>query len=338
MALLTINDLIIKFKTNDGLLTAVNGFNCVVEQGQTLGIVGESGSGKSQTVLSIMRLLANNAIATGEILFEQQDLLKVTDRAIRGIRGQKIAMIFQDPMTCLNPYLKVGNQLMESLTIHKDISKSEAKKVVLNCMDAVKISDAKKRFNQYPHEFSGGMRQRIMISMALLCKPKLLIADEPTTALDVTVQAEIMNLLNELKQELDMTIILITHDLGVVAGNCDEVIVLYGGRIMEQGSVDDIFYNPSHPYTNGLLNSIPAFTNTNKKSAKKLFVIPGNPPSLFNIPKGCPFTERCDFKLDNCINDMPVLTKVKLNNCGSTEQQPNNLEHLKACHIELNEE
>lgn len=330
MSLLTINDLIIKFKTNDGVLTAVNGFNLELTQGKTLGIVGESGSGKSQTVLAIMRLLASNAIVTGEILFNGNDLLTASDKYIRHIRGNEISMIFQDPMTCLNPYLTVGYQLVESLLSHRDISKQQATKTALDCMDAVKIPEAKKRFNQYPHEFSGGMRQRIMIAMALLCKPKLLIADEPTTALDVTVQAEIMTLMNELKKDLNMTIILITHDLGVVAGHCDEVIVLYGGRIMESGDINDIFYHPSHPYTKGLLNSIPSISNS--QSTKNLSVIPGNPPSLLKIPKGCPFTERCDYRLSKCISDMPYLTSVDLNNTKNILMQ-----HMRACHVSVNE-
>jgi len=315
--LLKIDDLNIKFKTNDGILTAVNGFSCELVRGQTLGIVGESGSGKSQTVLSIMRLLAKNAITTGNIFFNNQDLTTLSDKQIQAIRGNEIAMIFQDPMTCLNPYLTVGYQLMEVLSIHRDLSKQQCKKIVLDCMDAVKIPEAKKRFKQYPHEFSGGMRQRIMISMALLCEPKLLIADEPTTALDVTVQAEIMNLLSDLKKDLNMGIILITHDMGIVAGSCDDVIVLYGGRIMEQGKTADIFYKPNHPYTKGLLNSIVDTQN----SDKKLYAIPGNPPSLLNLPKGCPFVTRCEYKLKKCDESMPELSSMDDS-------------HMRACYLE----
>lgn len=326
MGILEINNLVVKFKTNDGLLTAVNGFNCSIQSGQTLGIVGESGSGKSQTVLSILGLLAKNAVVTGEILFENQDLLKAPPNIIRQIRGNKIAMIFQDPMTCLNPYMTVGNQLMESLSIHKSVNKREARQLVLESMDAVRIPEAAKRFHQYPHEFSGGMRQRIMIAMAILCKPKLLIADEPTTALDVTVQAEIMNLLNDLKKEFNMTIILITHDLGVVAGQCDEVIVLYGGRVMEKGPVEDIFYNHKHPYTKGLLNSIPKINQASSKNSE-LIVIPGNPPSLLNLPKGCPFNARCTYKIPICADQMPALEIVP----AKTEVT----KHAKACHVEI---
>jgi oligopeptide transport system ATP-binding protein len=303
MALLEIENLKVEFKTEDGFLTAVNGFSAVLETGRTLGIVGESGSGKSQTVLSILRLLASNGRATGRILFKNQDVLQLSSKALVRIRGNRIAMIFQDPMTCLNPYMKIGQQLMEVVLTHQSISYSQAKKKVLMLMDAVKIPDAQKRFMQYPHEFSGGMRQRVMIAMALLCKPDILIADEPTTALDVTVQAHILTLLAELQREMQMAIILITHDMGVVAGACNDVIVMYGGRIMEQGTVDQIFYRPQHPYTQGLLASIPEMS----AGRKTLFVIPGNPPSLLNLPKGCPFYERCTIKQAHCLDEQPVL-------------------------------
>ena len=323
MALITIKDLVIKFKTNDGMVTAVNGFSTALNQGETLGIVGESGSGKSQSVLAILQLLAKNAIATGSIVFDNKELLTASNSHIRQIRGNQISMIFQDPMTCLNPYMTVGNQLMEGLLVHKGCTKAEAKKTVLDCMDTVKIADANNRFNQYPHEFSGGMRQRIMIAMALLCKPQLLIADEPTTALDVTVQAEIMAILRELKQYLKMAMIIITHDMGVIAGSCDKVIVMYGGRIMETGLVDDIFYDSKQPYTRGLLASIPAHNAASTKP-DQLFMIPGQPPSLLNLPKGCPFYDRCNFRLDHCVTDMPNLLAVAENS-----------QHKKACHAKL---
>lgn len=314
MSLLSINDLTIKFHIKDQWLTAVNGFNCQVERGQILGIVGESGSGKTQIVLSIMRLLAKNAHVSGSVDFENKNLLSLALPQMRKIRGNDIAMIFQDPMSCLNPYMRIGQQLMEVLLIHQHITRTEAKNKVLACLDAVKISDVNKRFDQYPHELSGGMRQRIMIAMALLCQPKLLIADEPTTALDVTVQADILALLNELKKEYNMAIILITHDMGVVAGSCDDVIVLYGGKVMEYGRVDDIFYRHRHPYTKGLLAAIPKMEN------EELYVIPGNPPSLLKLPLGCPFSERCQVKIEKCSQQMPALSLVSET-------------HKKACYV-----
>ena len=303
MSLLQVNDLQVRFSTPEGEVTAVNNLNFSLEAGETLGIVGESGSGKSQTAFSIMGLLAKNGMTGGEALFEGKQVLNLPEKELNSIRAEKISMIFQDPMTSLNPYMKVGTQLMEVLMLHKGMGKAEAFEESVRMLDAVKMPEARKRMDMYPHEFSGGMRQRVMIAMALLCRPKLLIADEPTTALDVTVQAQIMDLLNDLKRDFNTAIIMITHDLGVVAGICDKVLVMYAGRTMEYGTTDEIFYRPSHPYTIGLLESIP----TLKTEGAILPTIQGNPPNLLNLPVGCPFQERCSHVMDTCRRNAPTL-------------------------------
>ncbi len=307
--LLDVHELRTQFITQDGVVNAVNGVSFDLQEGETLGIVGESGCGKSVSMLSIMRLIPQppGKIAGGQVLFHDMDLLKLSDEEIRRIRGHKIAMIFQDPMTSLNPVLTVGRQISEALELHLNMSGEQAKKRTIELLQLVNIPEAANRIGDYPHQFSGGMRQRVMIAMALSCNPELLIADEPTTALDVTIQAQILDLVRRLQRELGMAVIWITHDLGVVAGLCERVLVMYAGFIIESARVQDIYASPQHPYTRGLLGSIPRL---DEKRKAKLTPIEGFPPDLIDLPPGCPFAARCTYVQDICRSERPLLRNV----------------------------
>jgi oligopeptide transport system ATP-binding protein len=307
--LLEVKDLKTYFKTEDGLVKAVDGVSFELKKGETLGIVGESGSGKSVTNLSIVRLIPSPPaeIAGGQVIFEGQDLLKLSEQDLRRIRGGQVAMIFQDPMTSLNPFMRVSAQLMEVTREHLGYTKDQAYEHAIKMLELVGIPDARSRVDAYPHQFSGGMRQRVMIAMALACKPKLLIADEPTTALDVTIQAQILDLIKQLKQETGTSVILITHDLGVVAGMTDHVIVMYAGHVFESAKTSELFRNPQNPYTRALLRSVPDPT----REGEKLFQIPGKPPDLAHLPKDrCPFVDRCPEAIDKCREAFPPYHEV----------------------------
>ena len=326
--LLEVDDLHVSFDTDDGVVKAVGGVSFTVEPGRTLGIVGESGSGKSVANMTILGLTrADDAKVSGRILFESNDLAALDDEGLQGIRGNDIAMIFQDPLTSLHPFYKVGAQMTEAIQAHRDASDDEARARSIELLQLVGIPDAERRFGEYPHEFSGGMRQRAMIAMALTNDPKLLIADEPTTALDVTIQAQILHLIERLQSELGMAVIMITHDLGVIAEVADDVAVMYGGRIVEQGTRDEIFYDPQHPYTWGLLGSI---TRTDRpRKSGRLAQIAGQPPSLISPPEGCHFRPRCPHEFAKCPQVPPLEarsgTRDHLDRCWLSADQKRTL-------------
>ncbi|MFM7718208.1 MAG: ABC transporter ATP-binding protein [Actinomycetota bacterium] len=316
--LLEVRDLRVHFPTDDGVVKAVDGVSFTVQPGETLGVVGESGSGKSVTFLSALGLTgARNARISGEVLYRGQDLLTMPEEEMRSIRGAKISMIFQDPMTSLHPFYRVGEQIAEAVRTHRDITKKAAFELAVDMLHKVGIPQPRDRAAQYPHEFSGGMRQRAMIAMALVLDPDLLIADEPTTALDVTVQAQILDLIDRLKDEFGASVVLITHDLGVVAEHCDNIQVMYAGKAVEIGNRDDIYYGSHHPYTWGLLGSI---TRLDEGSDERLNPIKGMPPSLINVPSGCAFHPRCPYAMDRCSTEVPQLV-------------PSDGHHASACHL-----
>ena len=321
MALLEVNDLHTSFYTPAGEVKAVNGVSFQLERGKVLGIVGESGSGKSVTAYSILQILEKTGkIVSGSVKLDGQELVGIGEEGMKHIRGNRISIIFQDPMTSLNPTYTIGHQLMEAILLHTGRNKQQAWERAVEMLRLVNVNEPEKRMKQYPYEFSGGMRQRVMIAMALACEPDILIADEPTTALDVTIQAQILELMQSLQKELGMAIIMITHDLGVVAQLCDEVIVMYAGSICEQGTADEIFYNPKHEYTKGLLRSIP----TLESDGQKLQPITGTPIDLLNMPAGCPFAPRCDAAMKICLRQR-------------CERMQINDDHQAACWVNVRE-
>ena len=313
LSLLEIKDLVTVFDTNRGRIKAVNGVSLSLQQGATLGIVGESGCGKTMLALSIMRLIpANGLIVNGSISFLGRDLLKLSPEEIRALRGNEIAMIFQEPMTSLNPVLRVGEQIAESIRLHQNLSVPDALALSIEKMNEVGIPEPERRARDYPHQLSGGMRQRVMIAMAMSCHPQLLLADEPTTALDVTIQAQILDLISDLKDKNNMAVILITHDLGIVAQSAQRVAVMYAGKIVENAATDEIFTQPLHPYTKGLIDSIPAGCGVaDAEQQQHLKTIPGSVPSLYDLAAGCSFRERCSYADGKCRAEEPVLEEIK---------------------------
>lgn len=316
MALLEIRNLQVRFDTPEGDVHAVSGIDFTLEAGDVLAIVGESGSGKTQSMMAVLGLLAENGRATGAAFFQGKDLMEMSGAELNEHRGRDIAMIFQDPKTALNPYLTVETQMTEVLMHHRGLSRGEAKERAIALLRAVSIPEPEQRIRQYPHEYSGGMRQRVLVAMALLCEPDILIADEPTTALDVTVQAQTAELMANIRRQSNMAIILITHDLGIVAGLCDRVLVMYAGEVVEYGTVEQIYYEPAHPYTRGLLASVPRLDRVDDT----LHAIPGNPPNLLKLPHGCSFRSRCEHAFERC------QLKPSLEDTGNG--------HLKRCHLE----
>ena len=313
--LLQVKNLHTSFFTDAGEVKAVNGISFNLERGKVLGIVGESGSGKSVTAYSVMRILTDpGRVTEGEVLFKGEDVLKYTPQQMHSFRGSKISMIFQDPMTCLNPVYTVGNQLREAIHIHTNRNREQVNARALEMLQLVGVNEPEQRLKQYPHELSGGMRQRVMIAMALACEPDILIADEPTTALDVTIQAQILELMQSLQKQMGMAIIMITHDLGVIADICNEIIVMYAGKVCERGTADEIFYNPCHEYTKGLIRSIPRVAG----SHEKLIPIAGSPVDLLNLPAGCAFASRCEKAMKICLTEQPEEIRI-------------NCDHIAAC-------
>ena len=307
MPLLQVKNLHTSFFTDAGEVKAVNGISYNLDAGKVLGIVGESGSGKSVSAYSLMRILTDpGRVTEGEVLFKGENILKYSEQQMQKFRGSRISIIFQDPMTCLNPTFTIGNQLMEAILLHTDRNKKEAEERAIEMLRLVGISEPEKRMKQYPFEHSGGMRQRVMIAMALACEPDILIADEPTTALDVTIQAQILDLIQDLQKKMGMAVIMITHDLGVIADMCDEIIVMYGGKVCERGTTDEIFYNPRHEYTKGLIRSIPRISEKHER----LIPISGSPVDLLNLPKGCAFASRCDRAMKICLEQPPEEVRV----------------------------
>jgi len=311
MALLEVKGLKTRFFTEDGVVHAVNGISYELDEGGTLGIVGESGCGKSVSVLSVMRLIPEppGKIVGGEVLFEGRDIMKMDPEDVRKVRGNRIAMVFQDPMTSLNPVLTIGRQIDEALELHMGMDKHQARQRTIELLETVGIPEAANRADDYPHQFSGGMRQRVMIAMALSCNPRVLIADEPTTALDVTIQAQIVELVKRLRDDIGMAVIWITHDLGIIAGLTERVIVMYAGYIVERASVKDVYGDPRHPYTIGLLGSLPRLDETRKR---RLFSMRGLPPDLIDLQPGCPFAPRCDYVIDRCWEETPPLEPITI--------------------------